>query len=183
MHSVTRASLLSCYFPLLNAAERKALKHHTHKSHTNTANMYSNHLQQWCTWKFVDNWSPTMQHSYTADLVIREQLKNTAAISRQLEQISVRHQLLLYGKFFCHGTCPVPLQFTILHQKQNPLPTPSMKKEVGLLHSAMWLWDDLHGTCHLQLCSSEQQLQFPWSLPWREKRPLPWCLTLDLPSW
>lgn len=59
MHSATMASSLSCYFPLLNAAERKALKHHTCMSHTNTANMCWNQLWQLCTWKCVDNWSPS----------------------------------------------------------------------------------------------------------------------------
>jgi hypothetical protein len=52
-----------------------------------------------------------MQHNYTVDLVIHDQLKDTATIPGQLQQISARAQLLLDGKFFCHGTCPVPLQF------------------------------------------------------------------------
>jgi hypothetical protein len=52
-----------------------------------------------------------MQHNYTVDLVIHDQLKNTATIPGQLQHISARAQLLLDGKFFCHGACPVPLQF------------------------------------------------------------------------
>lgn len=73
-----------------------------------------------CTWKCVDNWSPSMQHNYTVDLVIHDQLKDTATIPGQLQQISARAQLLLDGKFFCHGTWPVPLQFW--HRKTNPIP-------------------------------------------------------------
>lgn len=53
----------------------------------------------------------SMQHNYTVDLVIHDQLQNTATIPGQLQQISARAQLLLDGKFLCHGTCPVPSQF------------------------------------------------------------------------
>jgi hypothetical protein len=52
-----------------------------------------------------------MQHIHTVNPVIHDQLKNTATIPGQLQQISAWAQLLLDGKFFCHGTCPVPLQF------------------------------------------------------------------------